>query len=268
MAIRHAAVKASGETGLASEWNADHVVTGANLALRSRTKIIAANNSLDKERADYVCDGTADEVQINTAITALAGLGGTVILLEGTFTIASSIILSNNITLAGQGRGTKITTTEDIIMISAANKTGITISNLYIISGTASRGISFSTVALSIIKGCWVEGVYMNLLDLGVCTGVMIEGNFLIDGGTDGIFLDACERLVIASNIITDCATGIDLWGSNRCVISGNRTNLNAFDGILIADAPSTRNLVHGNISPDGITDNGTLTTVADNVTA
>src|SRR3990167_10758410 len=54
--------------------------------------------------ADYVCDGTADDVDINAAIAALPATGGKVMLTEGTFTIASPILLVSNCHLIGQGR--------------------------------------------------------------------------------------------------------------------------------------------------------------------
>lgn len=56
--------------------------------------------------SDYVCTGTADDVKINAAISALpSSIGGTVILSEGTFTVSNSIsITRNNITLLGMGR--------------------------------------------------------------------------------------------------------------------------------------------------------------------
>ncbi|GAG04695.1 unnamed protein product, partial [marine sediment metagenome] len=59
--------------------------------------------------ADYVCDGTADEAQINAALTALPASGGRVILYEGGFIIADPIVIpKSNCVLEGQGRGTFI----------------------------------------------------------------------------------------------------------------------------------------------------------------
>lgn len=54
---------------------------------------------------DYVCDGTADEVQINAAINALPNGRGTVVLSEGTFTLGGSIVFDTgtNVMLVGQG---------------------------------------------------------------------------------------------------------------------------------------------------------------------
>src|SRR6185436_285783 len=48
---------------------------------RAATKIIASSTSLDTTNADYICDGTADDVQIQAAIDALPSTGGRVLLM-------------------------------------------------------------------------------------------------------------------------------------------------------------------------------------------
>ena len=80
---------------------------------RTGTLVVAASNSsvLSKDSADFICDGTADDVQIQAAITYLAaggtyGLGGTVVLTEGTFNIATNILVKSNVHLKGQGPAT------------------------------------------------------------------------------------------------------------------------------------------------------------------
>lgn len=70
------------------------------------TYLVAASNAstASKSRADWVCDGTADEVQINAAIAALPASGGRVILSEGTFTVAAPVISDvNSVTIEGMG---------------------------------------------------------------------------------------------------------------------------------------------------------------------
>ena len=62
----------------------------------------------------YVCDGTADDVQINAAIAAVVALGGgKVTLSAGTFYISASLVLGDQVTpysdpmvLEGQGDAT------------------------------------------------------------------------------------------------------------------------------------------------------------------
>jgi len=72
---------------------------------RVATLFVAAADSLDKCRAqaDYICDGVADDVQINAALAALPASGGRVVLSEGTFVLADPIVFpNNNITIEGQ----------------------------------------------------------------------------------------------------------------------------------------------------------------------
>lgn len=69
------------------------------------TFIVAANDSPTriKAQADYICDGTGDDVQINAAIMAAYTVGGKVILAPGNFSIASSISITNGVALEGWG---------------------------------------------------------------------------------------------------------------------------------------------------------------------
>lgn len=58
--------------------------------------------------ADYICDGTADDVQIQLANNALSLLGGGVIFLKGSstsYSLTSRVTLSSNITLMGESLG-------------------------------------------------------------------------------------------------------------------------------------------------------------------
>lgn len=73
---------------------------------RGPTFLVAATGATDarKASADFVCDGTADDVQIQAAIDALPAGGGTVMLTEGTLTVASPVQLKSGTRLIGQGR--------------------------------------------------------------------------------------------------------------------------------------------------------------------
>ena len=60
---------------------------------RTATFVIAASDSGTKAKAaaDYVCDGTGDQTEINNAISALPENGGKLVLLEGTYNCSGSI---------------------------------------------------------------------------------------------------------------------------------------------------------------------------------
>src|SRR5690606_35043605 len=84
--------------------------------------------------ADYIADGTSDQTEINAALTA--GAGGKVYLAEGTYVVNATILVPNNTTLEGAGKGTVIELADidatDNLMENSDTSTGagITIRNL------------------------------------------------------------------------------------------------------------------------------------------
>ena len=86
-----------------SNISATHKIT------RSATLVIAASDSSAKSKAqaDYVCDGTNDEVSILSAVSALPETGGKIIFLRGTYNIQSDCIFTTDyLTLEGEGYST------------------------------------------------------------------------------------------------------------------------------------------------------------------
>ena len=94
---------------------------------RGFTYVIAASNSRDNTGADAVCDGTADNVEIQAGIDAVntAG-GGTVMLLDGTYEIDATINLKSSVTLSGNGYGTVLTRSDTTVFLSVATSTTAT----------------------------------------------------------------------------------------------------------------------------------------------
>ena len=60
---------------------------------RTGTAFVAASNSDERSRTepDFLCDGTADDVEIQAAVDSLPSSGGMVVLSEGTFTLSATI---------------------------------------------------------------------------------------------------------------------------------------------------------------------------------
>jgi hypothetical protein len=78
---------------------------------RGSTKVVASLDAVTANPAlvgqvDHVCDGTADDVQIQLAIDALSTYGGIVMLTEGSFDIRATIKVRSLVRLTGQGRAT------------------------------------------------------------------------------------------------------------------------------------------------------------------
>ena len=94
----------------ATEAEHEHV-----LFRQAATFIVAASDSLHKERADYVCPGVDDQVVIQAAIDALGK--GKISLLEGTYYISDTIILKSPLQIEGTGIHTTI-----LRMMGGSNK--------------------------------------------------------------------------------------------------------------------------------------------------
>lgn len=72
-----------------------------NNIVRSATIVIAASDSTDtlKDQADFVCDGTADNVEIQGAIDTVAGYGGgSIFITKGTY-VSTSLVMKDNVRL-------------------------------------------------------------------------------------------------------------------------------------------------------------------------
>jgi len=214
--------------------------TGADPAwtnvTRSATFVVAANDSsaLSKQQADYVCDGTDDQVQIQAAIDALPDGGGKVVLMEGEYNISSEILIQNktNIVLSGLGHSSILKSTANNSIIKVGHRTNAGLASTYItiqdlqVDGTtqdilattpettdAKLGIQFCSPAgeteyFSVLN-CKIyntggDGIY------GFFAGeALIEGNIIIDvrGYWGGIHPHAATgSWQIRNNYLEGCA--------------------------------------------------------------
>jgi hypothetical protein len=127
----------------------------------SQSSIVVASKdapNLWKTQADYVCDGTADDEQINAAITAanLAG-GGIVQLTQGVYNATQSINLLDDVILQGAGRSTAIYVPGSI-SVRLYQKNNVTLRD-FRVDGTGNTlfGIEIGNSADVAVNGVWVE---------------------------------------------------------------------------------------------------------------
>jgi len=87
------------------------------------TIVVAASDSLNRGAANYVCDGVADNVEIQAAINALPANGGKIQLSEGTFNISATIVfpIVKSVALVGMGRGAEYPSRNAQTVIFVAN---------------------------------------------------------------------------------------------------------------------------------------------------
>ena len=188
-------------------------------------------------------DGSGEYTDIQSALDALHSAGGAVYIKDGTYTITSAITIpSSNIAMIGAGKATKITTSSDIVMISADTLSGLLIKNLFIsgagVSNQLNRGIYFDTVTNSKIENCWVENCGSQGITLDANSDNNdITGNQCSDISSTGI---AISDNSLYNNIIGNhCYSnvfGISTSGSSYYTnITGNQCYSNGADGIALS---------------------------------
>ncbi|HSX36540.1 MAG TPA: hypothetical protein VLG13_00225, partial [Patescibacteria group bacterium] len=199
-----------------SKWVSDHTTA---------TKIVAASNSsqAEKDAADYVATGSGDQATINTALTAASG--GSVYLMEGTYTISAAISIPNNTTLAGADAGTIITlpnaqngTYNMITNTDTSTGTGVTIQNLKL-DGNKANQTSGS------MKGIYLQG-------MGAGSGGSARRGAII-------------QKIVVQNIYDISGAGINIHGSSNNVVD-NVTVMNEDGSGVFVDAFSANNKITG----------------------
>lgn len=76
---------------------------------KTATFVVGPSSNSDSGTYDYVTDGTADDVQIQAAITALPTNGGSICLREGSYVLAATLtVAKDGVHIYGMGMGTRI----------------------------------------------------------------------------------------------------------------------------------------------------------------
>lgn len=161
---------------------------------RAATFVVAASDAPAKIKAaaDYVCDGTADQVEINAALAALNADWGMVLLTEGTFNVAASVTIQKHSTmLMGHGTGNR----------SSAAQGG---------RGTFIKAATGLTTAVILVQNATNDHpVYgVTIRDLNV------DGNS-VGIGVDGIVFKSNQGLLDHVHVHLCTGDGIQLEGYN-----------------------------------------------------
>jgi hypothetical protein len=271
----------------------DATGTAQPLVARSVTLVVAASNASPRSKlgADYVCDGTADEVEINAAIDALPAGGGKVLLTEGTFTLGNTIMLgSTGTTLEGLGYGTLIqydgdsatggcaigdqdgttylTVTHAVVRNLRIKNTGTTTQAPGVLLGWTDRIPQRITVDHVETENCsiwiWcgdhhrVEHCYVHDITAGIDSGIAVRGT-----GSEWV-----HGSIIANNTIESVyEMGIAPGQSDGAIVSNNRIvdaaqsvssfAIDSYTAVNILIAGNSIESKHGILSEDA--DAGTI---------
>jgi len=211
------------------------------------TLVVAASNAAAQSKlgADYVCDGTADEAQINAAIAALPAGGGKIVLTEGTFTVTTDIVLDeDNVILEGQGPATLVTISAGAnAQVLKIVGNDVTVTDLAVDGNAANQsgfgwGIDWGgdgtttglrpkvqRVKVYDTKG---DGILFDSSSSAKAIYAEISDCVLTDIGQHGINLMYMENVVVRNNFVSDYAnesspaTGIRLQNSEEIRVEGN----------------------------------------------
>jgi len=215
---------------------------------QTRTEIIVATDG----SGDYNCDGTADEVEINDALSNLPSTGGIVLLKKGTYNIAGSIdMLKSNVVLQGEGKATKIflSNSANVDMIRVGNGTTIVndcvVENMTVDGNRVNQtslgspiiiwGSSGTKALRNIVRGCRLTNCLSDCLkviyaDKGIIQNNVIEEN--TGGAGIGIFSSSQTNDIIG-NVLIHNAYGI-YSSANYNNIVGNVLVDNTAYGVYI----------------------------------
>jgi len=235
----------------------------------SNSFVVAAVNSRDRWSADYVCDGVADEVDINTALAALGPGEGMVVLLEGDFTLAASIAFTaGHQSLQGQGRATRIDGTALPAGAHAIVLSGFTDCIIRDIAIEGLAGGGDTTHCIFIEDGADDFHVIDVTIINSDSDGIHIEGTTIAGGhihrcrveaaDVEGIFIDMDDlnfiyRLHIEDCDIGNCPSGGIAFdpcaGNNYCQIINNVIYGSQGGAIVVRNGDYS--MIRGNVVTD-----------------
>ncbi|OHB61519.1 MAG: hypothetical protein A2167_02745 [Planctomycetes bacterium RBG_13_46_10] len=230
----------SGDIVLITDSRAGHnfVVPGSSSGAVS--VIVAAADSTDRHKlqADYVCDGTADDIEINASLSQVkAAGGGSVFLSSGSYTLADTIKIPSDVTLAGEGTATRLTfdtSVGDKTMITndcnytfaqrhpTGNK-NIVVRDIYINGDKNNRStgadsiwtVGFNTVENLTIENLTIFNGWTVAIRTEFCTYVTIANNRIHNSGDDGIGInEETYNCSCYGNRITDAGKGGKSYGA------------------------------------------------------
>lgn len=205
-----------------------------NSAWRSFTNSVVL--TVGTANADYVCDGVADNVEIQAALDSLPLSGGTVYIKSGTYNLAATINMPSYCRLVGEGYGTTLRANGATTMIkfpdvpaSPATLILITIENLRLYGNNMSGiGINCGQYGQDFkICNCYFHyfGSGSKIIDTTTNKKMLISGNFFGDTSLDyniGINLSATGDVVITGNEFFRFTTGISGNTEKTQIVANN----------------------------------------------
>jgi len=150
---------------------------------RTGTVFVAATGAqqISQTETDFLCDGMADDVEIQAAVDSLPSGGGMVVLSEGTFTLAATISRSiANVTILGMGMSTRLVNNASTKLISDGGQAGWAFLEFDVDAGDVTASGTGN------VTDYWIDGTRQGGGGSQLTTEEVqdIAGNLIVTGGT------------------------------------------------------------------------------------
>jgi len=172
--------------------------------------IVAASDYLGT--ADYYCDDTSDEDEINAAITELGG--GVIELTEGHYYIDGSIDPTSDISIIGKGSKTIIEKNCDDYAIDITGTTETYKENIILrdfkvtrnSSDTNDKALIHLKYARNVIlENITIDNAYTDGILIENCENVKLHKCIIKDAGGNGVILKQTVQAALLASVITGC---------------------------------------------------------------
>lgn len=228
------------------------------------TIVVCASNALETWRASWsnslgrylICDGIADDVEIQAAIDALPANSGEVLLSEGIFNLVATITAVNYLSLKGMGRGMPSEPPDSAgctVLVQAANYTpllnlnstnGVVLRDFKIRGGQGTYatgraiqvvGADWLTMGNLYLNGITGEGIYGEYSG-GKGAGWFLQDIYIRGGGAEGVYLNGVTDSWLDNVLIGGCAGegGFFLRDGSDLILKGCRADWNTKRGFYL----------------------------------
>ena len=229
---------------------------------------VAASDTPAEQRtnADYVADGSNDEVTIQAAIDEAynGGDGGTVTLLSGTFNIDDQIHLATSSRLIGQGSSTVLYLVNSATlgnfeaMLLAHTAPYTYVGHLHLEGNQANNsspndGIEFTNTSSSTIEGVIVNDFGFYGFILNNSSNNTLTANVATNNDNRGFILNNSNNNTLTANTAVNNIDGFSFNSSSNNTLTGNTASHNSSGAGFNDLGGSVNNTLSANIAINNV---------------
>jgi parallel beta-helix repeat protein len=247
------------------------IIDASDYGLQSRTSV-----SVGYSQADYIVDGTADDVQIQQALDFLATQGGGhLIIKQGTFTLTTTVNVPSNVKITGLGHSTNLVIRQGARFL-INDKDRVTFEDLKIDAKQQLDTTDSSAIRVTKSRDVWFNriwgeygsfGIFIDVTT-GFCERIRISNSYfygpcredLVGGGPQTTDTANSVRDIIVENcymeqdpaatgfagVVGDYTNAMDIVAVNRIIFKNNQIKGRLEFGV--EQNPNQFSIISGNI--------------------